>query len=111
MRAASLLIVFAIGKAAVLWGRAIPWSWTAIAYVWQDVCVAVLFGVIDIASRERHVTRRLSSVMYIALAGYAALNIPVMMVLSTPLTLPMLRATSGTLADSIASYATTATVL
>jgi hypothetical protein len=111
MRAATLLIVFAIGKAAALWGRPIDWSWTVIAYFWQDVLVALMFAVIDRASRHAHVTRHLSTAVYFTIAGWAALNIPVLMVLSTPLTWPMLRATSGTLADSILLYVTPAVIV
>jgi arylsulfatase A-like enzyme len=110
MKATSLLIVFAIGKAAALWGRDIPLSWTAVAYIWQDVLAALLFGGAEIMLRKTP-TSRASVGLHFALAAYAALNIPVMMVLATPLTWPMLRATSGTIADSILLYATLKSVL
>lgn len=111
MKAGSLLIVFAIGKAAVLWDRAVPASWTLLAYVWQDVVVALAFFAAEAAARRTRASRRLPAILYSLLAAYAALNIPVMIVLSTPLTWPMLRATSGTIADSILLYVTTRTVL
>ena len=42
MRAASLLLVFLLAKAAVLWGHSVPWSgWTPAAYVWQDALVVL----------------------------------------------------------------------
>ena len=105
MSAVSLFLVFVIAKVAVLWGRAVPVSpWTAIAYTWQDALVALIFAVI--AWRCRHAV-----VLYWLLAVYAAINIPIAAVLSTPLTLPMLRATSGTLADSILLYATPVNLL
>ena len=107
MKGASLLIVFVLAKAAGLWGRAVPWwSWTVVAYVWQDVFVAVMFGAVEWAARTTHVNARMPSLAYCALAIYAAVNVPVVIVLSTPLTWPMVRATSGTLADSFLLYAT-----
>jgi arylsulfatase A-like enzyme len=107
VNAASLLVVFVLAKAAVLWGRSVPWSpWTVVAYVWQDVLVALVFAVIAVAAGRTRRARRTLAVIYWAVATYAALNIPVAIVLSTPLTWPMLRATSGTLADSILLYAT-----
>jgi len=107
VRAASLLAVFLAAKVSVLWGRTIEWSsWTVIAYVWQDVLVALLFGVTVWAVATTRARSRLPSVLYWTLAVYAAVNVPVGIVLSTPLTWRMLRATSGTLADSILLYAT-----
>jgi membrane-anchored protein YejM (alkaline phosphatase superfamily) len=107
VNAASLFVVFVLAKAAVLWGRSIPWSpWTVVAYVWQDVLVALVFGAIAAAAGTTRRARRTRAVIYWAVAAYAALNIPVAIVLSTPLTWPMLRAASGTLADSILLYAT-----
>jgi lipoteichoic acid synthase len=110
--AASLLVVFLAAKAAVLWDRTIAWSaWAVIAYVWQDVLVALLFGAIAWAVAAARAPSRLSTVLYWTLAVYVAINIPVGIVLSTPLTWRMLRATSGTLADSILLYATAANVI
>jgi phosphoglycerol transferase MdoB-like AlkP superfamily enzyme len=107
MKAASLLVVFVLAKGAVLWGRSIAWTpWTIVAYVWQDVLVALVFAAIAAAARTMPRARRTPAIIYWALAAYAALNIPVALVLSTPLTWPMLRAASGTLADSILLYAT-----
>lgn len=105
--AASLLAVFVVAKIAVLWGRSISVSWwSLVAYIWQDVAVALLFVAIVRILRNARGGAALSALLYWTLAGYAALNIPVGIVLSTPLTWPMLRATSGTLADSIFLYAT-----
>ena len=107
MRALSLLVVFLFAKAAILWGRTIDWSWWAvIAYIWQDVLVALLFGATAWVVTATRARSRLPSVLYWTLAVYAAVNVPVGIVLSTPLTSRMLRATSGTLADSILTYAT-----
>jgi lipoteichoic acid synthase len=100
MNAVSLFLIFAIAKIAVLWGRSVMLTpWAVIAYVWQDAVVALLFGIVVWRWRQ-------AAVLYWLLTAYAAINIPIAAVLSTPLTLPMLRATSGTLADSILLYAT-----
>lgn len=108
MNAASLFVVFAFAKAVVLLTHSMTWwSWTVAAYVWQDVLVALVFAGIERAAPRT----RLTSMLYWALAGYAALNIPVAMVLSTPLTWPMLQATGGPLADSILLYATSRNAL
>jgi len=111
MRAASLLVVFLLAKGAVLWGHAVPWnSWAAAAYVWQDALVVLLFAGID-AGLRKFGAKRLALALYWALAIYAAINIPVGRVVSTPLTWPMLRAARGPLADSILLYVTWPNVL
>src|SRR5207247_3689302 len=81
---------------------AVSW-WSPIAYVWQDAAVVLVFAVIEwwLEPRERAVWA-----IYAALALYVTLNIPVVRVLSTPLTWFMWRAARGTLADSIGDYAT-----
>ena len=109
MRTASLLIVFVLAKAAVLAGHHVPLSWwSPIAYFWQDALVLLAFAAVErwLAPRQR-----LAWLMYAALAFYAAVNIPVARVLSTPLTWFMWRAARGPLADSIAYYATWPNVL
>src|SRR5262249_50183596 len=74
-------------------------AWTLPAYLWQDVAVALLFAALD-----RTLLRKawVSWTLYAAAALYAAVNVPVERVLSTPLSWPLLRAPRGTLADSIA---------
>jgi phosphoglycerol transferase MdoB-like AlkP superfamily enzyme len=80
--------------------------WTPIAFFWQDVLVALIFaafdGVIDFCTKRT----RAGWVLYAALVVYVAINVPVTRVLSTPLTIPMLRAARGPLSDSIAYYFT-----
>src|SRR6266404_4656177 len=109
MKPASLFLVFVLAKAAGVVGHQVPLSaWSAIAYVWQDALVAVAFAAIDVWL-WRH--ERVSWALYAVLALYAAVNIPVVRVLSTPLTVSMLRAARGTLSDSIVLYATWSNVL
>jgi hypothetical protein len=108
MRAASLLGVFVLAKLLVLAGRDIPLSlWTPWAYLWQDVLAALLFAALDYAARRRP---WIGWGVYTLLALYTAVNVPVACTLSTPLTWPLLRATSGTLADSIAYHVTISNV-
>src|SRR5687768_1323631 len=112
MNAASLFIVLAFAKMSVLWGRSIEWTAaTAIAYVWQDVLVALLFGAVAWTVGKTRARLQVTWLVYWALVLYTALNIPIAIVLSTPLTWSMLRATSGTLADSILLYVTPSNAL
>src|SRR5262245_9108635 len=103
MRAASLFATLALAHLLVLVGRSAPLSpWAPVAYLWQDLLVALLFGAIDILFRRS----RLVWPLYGAIVLYAAINVPVTRILSSPLTLPMMRAARGPLADSISHYLT-----
>src|SRR5262249_9423016 len=99
MRTASLLVVLLLAKALVLAGHDVAWSWWApVAYIWQDVLVVLLFALLTVTTRRRP---WVAKSFYGLLALYAAVNVPVAQLLSTPLTWMMLRATRGTLSDSI----------
>lgn len=112
----SLLLVLALAKVAVLWDRSIDWSAAAVAgYFWQDALVALVFLLVSKRAQPtgpssrglgRDMTGAALGWCYWLLVLYAAINVPVARVLSTPLTWPMLQATRGTLADSILSYVT-----
>jgi glucan phosphoethanolaminetransferase (alkaline phosphatase superfamily) len=105
MTGVSVFLVFVLAKIFSLWGHAVPFTlWSMLAYTWQDAIVALSFGVIGMAVPERW--RRMSQTIYGLLAIYAAINIPVARALFTPLTLPMLRAARGPLADSMLIYVT-----
>jgi glucan phosphoethanolaminetransferase (alkaline phosphatase superfamily) len=107
MRSASLLLVFVLAKAAMIWGHAAPLTgWWLVAYVWQDAMVALAFAAFDIGLQMIGAAVRIAWTVYWAAAIYAAINIPVGRVVSTPLTRPMLRAARGPLADSILLYVT-----
>jgi hypothetical protein len=87
----------------VLIGRDVPLSlWVPIAYLWQDLLLALLFAGLDFWLRRP----RLAWTLYAILVAYVAVNVPVGRVLSTPLTWPLLRAAGAPLADSIRHYAT-----
>lgn len=102
--AAPLLVVFVLAKAAMVADRDIPLSaWSPLALLWHDLAVVLAFAVIALALGRR---RRMVWMLYLLVAAYAAVNVPVARALSTPLTWPMLRAAGGPLADSILHYAT-----
>jgi glucan phosphoethanolaminetransferase (alkaline phosphatase superfamily) len=112
MRGASLLLVFLAAKLAILWGHAAPLSALAlVAYVWQDVAIALTFAALDTSLERLGATTRIAWAIYWAAAIYAAINIPVGRVVFTPLTWPMLRAARGPLADSILEYVTASNIL
>ncbi len=110
MRAASLFVVFALAKMVALAGHHVTFSlWSPAAYLWQDALVALGFAAIEFCLRGRQPVA--VWLLYGAGVLYAAINIPVTRVLSTPLTWPMLRAARGPLADSIWYYVTWQNVL
>jgi hypothetical protein len=103
MRAAGLLCVLVLAKLCMGVGQPVPASaWAPVAYLWQDLLVAVLFAGFDGLVRRSWA----GWPVYGLIVAYAAVNVPVARVLGTPLTAPMLRATRGTLADSVAYHAT-----
>src|SRR5262245_3068313 len=108
MKALSLFTVLALAKVATLWGRDIPLSaWTPLAYFWQDALIALAFGTF-----ERVVKRSwINWAIYGSIVLYAAINVPLVRALSTPMTWPMARATRGTLLDSIRHHLTTENLL
>src|SRR5207253_4718694 len=68
-----------------------------------DVLVAAVAAVLDLLLWRRS---RLGWVPYGLAVVYIAINVPVTRVLGSPLSLSMLRAARGPLADSIAQYMT-----
>ena len=105
MNVASLAVVLVVARAMTLAGHPLVRTPSApIAYVWHDAAVVLVF-----AALHRGIARfnpRAASVLYAAAVAYIAVNVPVVRVLSTPLTLPMWRAARGPLMDSILRYAT-----
>ncbi len=92
-----------VSKAAtlVLAPEAMPVSaWTPFAYLWQDALTVLAFWLIDRAL----LPPAGAWILYALVSIYAAINVPIAAVLSTPLTVGMIRATGGALADSIAHH-------
>src|SRR6266498_5427196 len=107
MKALALFGVLIAAKLLAVANRELPWSvWTPFALFWQDALVALVFGVVDSALRRKPV---LGWSLYWLIAGYAAVNVPLTRILSSPLTWQMSQATGGALADSITHYFTLAT--
>jgi arylsulfatase A-like enzyme len=103
MRALALLGVFVIAKLTILAGHPIqPSLWIPIAYFWQDVFIALVFSLLDLAIRRP----RFGWTLYGVVVSYAAINVPIARVLSSPLTWPMIGAAGGALSDSIRHHAT-----
>src|SRR4030095_9189767 len=89
----------------VLVDRELPASpWTPAAYVWQDAAVALGFAFLGLI-RARPWGRFVWT-LYGLPGAYAAINVPVARILSTPLSAAMLRGARGTLGDSIRHYLT-----
>ena len=108
LRAACLLAVLLAARTITLVGRPVPPSlWSPLAYLWQDVLVALLFFVVDARLKRP----RVAWVVYGLCVAYIALNVPVTRVLSTPLTWTILRAARGPLADAVLHYVTPGNVV
>ena len=100
MRALSLFGVLVVARVLVLFGREVDLSiWTPFVYLWQDVAVALVFAALD-----RLWGNRAGWILYAAVVIYAAINVPVTRILSSPLTWTMIRAAGAPLRDSIALY-------
>ena len=103
MRPAGLIGVLILARLLTQPGVSIPVSvWIPIAYLWQDVAVVLAFAMLDYTVQREWFGRTL----YVLVVGYVALNVPIARVLSSPLTLPMMRAAGGPLADSVRYYLT-----
>ncbi len=107
MRAASLVGVLLLARTLALAERDLPLSvWLPPALIWQDVAVGVVFWLGDRALGRP----RAGWIVYGLIAVWTAVNVVVMRELSSPLTVPMLRAAGGALADSIGYYVTSGNV-
>jgi len=103
VRAACLFVVLVIAKTVALGGRSLPLSpWTPFVFFWQDVLAALIFLAVDAFLRRPAI----GWLLYGIAVAYVAVNVPVALVLGTPLTWTMMRAAGGPLADSIGHYFT-----
>lgn len=73
-------------------------GWSPVAWIWQDLLVAMVFGVLVRLVLPAAVVW----ISYTIASAYVVLNAGVAVVLSSPLTWTMLRAAGGALSDSIA---------
>jgi arylsulfatase A-like enzyme len=98
MKAWSMLGVLLFGKTLVVVGQPIEWTLaTPLALVWQDLVLVCLFAAFERLNRPP----LMPALIYWVVVMYVGCNVPLLRLLATPLTWPMMRATRGTLADSI----------
>jgi hypothetical protein len=103
LRPLALGVVLVLAKALALPAAGVPISiWSLPAFFWHDVATAVCFWAVERATRRS----RWLWLPYAAIVIYAAVNVAVVRALSSPLTVPMLRAAGGPLLDSIVHYLT-----
>jgi glucan phosphoethanolaminetransferase (alkaline phosphatase superfamily) len=103
MRAVCLFGVLVLAKLLILTATHPPLSgWAPVAYFWQDVLVVLVAGALDtLVGRPRF-----GWALYGALVIYIAFNVPIAIVLGSPMTWPLIQAARGPLADSIVLYLT-----
>ena len=108
VRAAGLLAALLVAKTLAVFGRSVaPDALDLLALAWQDVLIALLFWIIDAAlGRPRWLW-----IPYVLMVVYITINAAVVHTLGSPLTLTMLGAAGGELADSISSSVTAGSIL
>src|SRR5262245_12859093 len=103
-RTAGVACALAVARAASLSGHALVWTWwSPVAYLWQDAAVVLAFMAIDRALRRWHAV---AWEAYAVAIVYIAIGVPVVRVMSTPMTWTMWRAAGGALSDSVSLYVT-----
>ena len=109
MRIVGVAVVLAAARVAALAGHDLAASlWSPVAYLWQDAAVLLVYLAIDRVLRR---TPRIAWLPYVVFVAYVAVSVPMMRVMSTPMTWAMWRAAGGALGDSIWLYATAANLL
>jgi glucan phosphoethanolaminetransferase (alkaline phosphatase superfamily) len=105
---AGVLLTLVTAKALVLLVRGVPLHGIGVlGYFWHDGIVAALIALLAwIMRTDARRIRGAGVAMYVLLIAYVAINVPVMLVLATPLTGPMLHGTGSALGDSIRFYVT-----
>ena len=103
--ALSLFVVLALAKICVLTGRDVFMGPSAFA---DDAVIAVMFGMVEMLARKRP---WIAVAIYVAVVGYAAINVPLARLTSSAMTLQMFRASGTALSDSVAHHLTATNVL
>jgi arylsulfatase A-like enzyme len=92
----SLFIVYLLGKVATVAIHQLHFgSAAAFVLLWQDALIAIAVALISRLSKP------LAWTLYSIASIHFAISMPLMRLMATPLTAPLLRAGSGTLADSM----------
>jgi Sulfatase len=106
VRVAGVLFALAVARVAALWDHQLVWSpWSPVAYLWQDAASVLVYAAADRMLRR---TPAVAWTAYAVVVAYIAIGVPVMRIMSTPMTWTMWRAAGGALSDSIWMYATAA---
>src|SRR5205814_3264579 len=96
--------VLLLARILVLAGRNVPLSaWSPVAYLWQDLLIVLVFALLDRITRRRP---WIAWMVYSATALYVAINVPLIRLMSSPITMPVLNDTRGELAVSIRPHFT-----
>jgi hypothetical protein len=98
--ALSLFVVLSSAKVAMLAGRDVEFGPLVFA---DDAFIATVFAFVEWLTRKR---RWIAIALYGTLVSYAAMNVPLARLTSSPLTVQMFRATGSALTDSIAHHLT-----
>src|SRR6185295_2231721 len=109
MKTPALFFFLLLVKVACLAGRHLDWSgWLPVAMLWQDAILVLCFAIWEFSFRARPLV---VSVAYALLILYSALNVPLIRLLSSPMTWQMSRAAGGALTDSIRHHLTPQNVI
>jgi hypothetical protein len=103
LRAVCFLAVLVLAKLLMLAGQ--PWTltaWAPVAWFSHDVLVAAIVWLVDFALGRP----RLGWIAYTLGVLYVALNVPIATAVGSPLTMAMIDAARGPLADSVTHHAT-----
>lgn len=107
----ALFIVLVAAKLAATSHALPPWSpWETVAFTWQEALIGLAVAALE-RFRSGLAFTRIVTVGYWIVVAWAAISIPIGRALGTPLTLPMLEATGGALADSLRLHLTAANLL
>jgi len=103
--ALSLFVVLSSAKIAMLAGRDVQFAPLIFA---DDAVIATGFALVEWLTRRR---RWIAIALYIGFASYAAINVPLARLTSSPLTVQMFRATGSALSGSIIHHLTLVNVV
>lgn len=95
----SLFVIYVIGKLIAVAVHSFELGLTSVPVLfWQDIlCAAIVAGVYQCSKRA-------GWVLYGIAVAHFAVSMPLLRLMATPLTVPLLNAGSGTLADSMAHH-------
>src|SRR5262245_58798324 len=95
----SLFVIYVIGKLIAVSVHSFEFGFASVPVLfWQDIlCAAIVAGVY-------RCSKRAAWILYGIVVVHFAVSMPLLRLMATPLTVPLLNAGSGTLADSMAHH-------